>query len=463
MKRTEKDLLGQMEISNENLWGIHTQRALNNFKLSSYKVAPILIESLAIVKKACCMANFQIGKLKKEKADAIMKACDGIIEGEYNDQFPIDPFQGGAGTSMNMNMNEVITNLAIKISGLKEGDYSVIHPLDDINMHQSTNDVYPTAVKVATLKSLKKLSICIKGLQGVFQEKEKEFSDIVKIGRTEMQDAVPMTLGAEFSAFSEAIARDRWRVFKCEERIRQVNIGGTAVGTGLTAPKSYIFLVIEKLRELTGLGLTRGENTVDQTANSDSFVEVAGILKAHAVNIIKICNDLRTLNLLGEIKLETVQAGSSIMPGKVNPVILEAAIQAALRADSDCNLVSEAASRANLQINEFMPLLSFSILETIELLANVNKMLTPHIKTIYADSKACTNNFDNNPMIVTAFLPYIGYEACEKILKEFQSIKDEKITIKDFLKGKLGEEKVKKILSPSSLTSLGYRNNEENT
>jgi aspartate ammonia-lyase len=409
------------------------------------------------------MANLETGKLKKQKAEVIIKACDEIIEGKHNDWFPLDPFQGGAGTSMNMNMNEVIANLAIKMAGSKEGDYSVVHPLDDVNMHQSTNDVYPTAVKVAVLDGLKNLSRNIEGLQGSFQGKEKEFSDTVKIGRTEMQDAVPMTLGAEFSAFSEAIARDRWRVFKCEERIRQVNIGGTAIGTGLTAPKSYIFLVIEKLRELTGFGLTRGENAVDQTANSDNFVEVAGILKAHAANIIKICNDLRMLNLLGEIKLDIVQAGSSIMPGKVNPVILEAAIQAALRSDSDCNLVSEAASRATLQINEFMPLLSLSILEAIELLSNVDKMLTSHVKAIRVDSQICMNYFENNPTIVTAFLPYIGYEACENILKEFYELKDEKISIKVFLKRKLGDKKVEEILSPSNLMSLGYRDNEKST
>ncbi len=256
-----------------------------------------------------------------EKAEAIINACDEIAKGRFSDQFPVDALQGGAGTSTNMNLNEVIANRAIEILGGNKGDYSLIHPLEDVNLHQSTNDVYPTAIKVAGIYRLRDLAKAIAELQGAFQEKEKEFAGIIKIGRTELQEAVPITLGAEFSAFAEAISRDRWRTFKCEERLRVVNLGGTAVGTGLAAPQDYIFLVIEKLREVTGLGLSRGENLPAETANADSFVEVSGILKAHAVNLLKIANDLRLMNLLGEIKLPQLQAGSSIMPGKVNPVL----------------------------------------------------------------------------------------------------------------------------------------------
>ncbi|RKY60852.1 MAG: aspartate ammonia-lyase, partial [Candidatus Latescibacterota bacterium] len=278
--RIEKDFLGEKKIPKEAYWGIHTQRAIENFPITGYRTPFSLIRAFAIVKKACCMANLELGYIDEKKANAIILACDEIIDGKLADQFPLDPLQGGAGTSTNMNVNEVIANRAIEILGGEKGDYSIVHPLNDVNLHQSTNDTYPTAMKVATIVELRNLSQAIARLQGAFQRKEKEFAQVVKTGRTELQEAVPLTLGAEFSAFAEAIARDRWRTFKCEERLRVVNLGGTAVGTGLGAPRSYIFLVIEKLRAITGLGLSRGENMVDQTANTDCFVEVSGILKA---------------------------------------------------------------------------------------------------------------------------------------------------------------------------------------
>jgi aspartate ammonia-lyase len=277
-KRIEYDFLGALEISADAYWGIHTQRAIHNFPISGIKVNSRLIKSLAQIKNSCCLANRETGFLSKEKTEAIITACDEITAGKLSDQFPIDALQGGAGTSTNMNMNEVIANRAIEILSGNKGDYTIIHPLEDVNLHQSTNDVYPTAIKVSAIFRLRDLSKAIANLQGAFQEKEKESSSIVKLGRTELQEAVPITLGAEFSAFAEAFSRDRWRTFKCEERLRVVNLGGTAVGTGLAAPRDYIFLVIEKLREVTGLGLSRGENILSETANADVFVEVSGIL-----------------------------------------------------------------------------------------------------------------------------------------------------------------------------------------
>ena len=461
--RIEEDSLGQVKILKKALWGIHTQRALENFTISSFRSSQIFIRAMALVKKACCLANLDTGYLAKDKASAMIQACDEIIEGRHSNQFPLDALQGGAGTSMNMNMNEVIANRGLEIMGYDPGHYSMLHPLKDVNMHQSTNDVYPTAVKIAALQGLKTLSHKIELLQGVFQKKEKEFARIVKTGRTEMQEAVPMTLGAEFSAFAEAIARDRWRIFKCEERIRCVNLGGTAVGTGLAAPRSYIFLVIDKLREFTALGLSRGENVVDQTANSDNFVEVAGILKAHVANVIKICNDLRLLNMLGEIRLKPVQAGSSIMPGKVNPVILEAALQACLKVDADCQMVLETASRSSFQINEFMPLLAMSLLEALEILANVNAMLSKHIETLSANEDVCLKYIENNPLIITAFLPHLGYEKCEQLLKEFLAQVTDQPNIKKFLMEKLGKEIVEKTLLPEHLMSLGYKDHGKST
>ncbi len=454
--RIEHDLLGTIKLPRDVYWGIHTERASRNFNISGYKVNSSLIKALAMVKKACCIANYELGYLEEKKAKSIMLSCDELIEGHLADQFPVDALQGGAGTSTNMNVSEVIANRAIEILGEEKGDYSIIHPLEDVNLHQSTNDTYPTAVKVAGIYGLRQLSQAIAKLQGAFQKKEKEFGKIVKIGRTELQEAVPITLGAEFAAFAEAISRDRWRTFKCEERLRVVNLGGTAVGTGLTAPRDYIFLVIEKLRDITGLGLSRGENIMGETANADSFVEVSGILKAHAANLVKICNDLRLLNLLEEIKLPFLQAGSSIMPGKVNPVMLEAAAQVGMKVMANDYIICEVASRGTLQINEFLPLLAHALLESIEMLTNVNFLLAKHIEGITADEKKCKEYFDESPIIITAFLPLIGYERATDLIKEFFS--NEGRNVRLFLEKKLGSEIVNRTLSPYKLTALGYRN-----
>ena len=452
--RTEKDFIGEKKVCNDSYWGIHTQRAIENFPITGYRVFPSFIRAMAMVKKAACLANLELGFLDEKKAEAIVYACDEIISGRLIDEFPVDALQGGAGTSTNMNMNEVIANRAIEILGGEKGDYSIIHPLNDVNLHQSTNDTYPTALKVAAIFELRALSEKIAALQGAFQRKEREFADIVKIGRTELQSAVPMTLGMEFSAFAEAIARDRWRVFKSEERLRVVNIGGTAVGTGLAAPKKYIFLVIEKLRQITGLGIARAENMVDQTANTDCFVEVSGILNAHASNLVKIANDLRLLNLIGELRLPCLQVGSSIMPGKCNPVILESVIQSGIRVMANNFAITEAVSRSSLQINEFMPLLAFSLLESLHILNSVNAIFCKYVDRIEADKKRCRDYFDRNPVIFTAFLPYIGYDRVESLIKEFNESTES--NVRRFLIDKLGKEMVDKVLSPQSLNSLGY-------
>ena len=453
--RIEHDFLGSLEVPAGAYWGIHTQRAINNFHISGIKVNAGLIRSLAQTKKACCLANLETGHLASDKTKAIITACDEISAGELADQFPTDALQGGAGTSTNMNINEVIANRAIEILGGSKGDYTIIHPLEDINLHQSTNDVYPTAVKVAAIFLLRELSKAIANLQGAFQEKEKEFAAIVKIGRTELQEAVPITLGAEFSAFAEAFSRDRWRTFKCEERLRVVNLGGTAVGTGIAAPRDYIFLVIEKLRDVTGLGLSRGENVMGETANVDSFVEVSAILKAHAVNLIKIANDLRLMNLLGEIRLPQLQAGSSIMPGKVNPVLAEAAIQVGMKVIANDAVVTDAASRGTLQINEFLPLLAHALLESLDLLININGLLTGHVRGIEANKDKCEEFFNASPMIITALLPLIGYEKATEFIKEYSS--SGKNNMRQFLEEKLGKELIDKTLSPYQLTTLGYK------
>ncbi|MCF6177407.1 MAG: aspartate ammonia-lyase [Victivallaceae bacterium] len=453
--RVEHDMLGEMSLPEACYWGIHTQRAVNNFQLAEATVNPALIHAMAMVKKACCNANAELDFIPQEKAAAIAVACDEIAESKFDDQFPVDALQGGAGTSTNMNINEVIANRALELCGRHKGDYEYIDPIQQVNLHQSTNDVYPTALKVATVLKLRELSETIAKLQDVFQHKEQEFADIIKIGRTELQDAVPLTLGAEFSAYSEAFARDRWRTFKAEERIRIVNLGGTAVGTGLTAPRSYIFLVIEKLREITGLGLMRGENCVDQTANADAFVEVSAIMKAAAVNLGKITRDLRQLHFIGEIKLPPVQAGSSIMPGKVNPVICEAVIQGSMSIIAYDTLVTECAMQGTLQINEFMPLLADSLLRGLSQLENCANMLAKHATNIVPCPDKCRSLLEADPILITAFLPHIGYEKALQLLNEFTASGSD--NLREFLELKLDPALVKKVLSPHSLTALGYR------
>jgi aspartate ammonia-lyase len=416
---------------------------------------------MALVKKACCLANAEAGYLRGPKVPAMLIACEEISEGKMPECFPLDALQGGAGTSTNMNVNEVIANRAIEILHGKKGDYSLVHPLNDVNLHQSTNDVYPTAVKIAGIRGLRRLSQAIALLQGAFQHKEKEFGRIVKIGRTELQEAVPLTLGIEFSAFSEALSRDRWRTSKGEERLRVVNLGGTALGTGITAPREYIFLVIEKLRDVTGLGLSRGENMAGETANADPFVEVSGMLKAHAVNLIKIANDLRLLNFIGEIDVPSLQAGSSIMPGKVNPVLLEAAIQTGIKVMGNDMIVADVASRGTWQINEFLPLLAHAFLESLDLFTNIDRLLAEHIGKIAANESTCRTYFDQSPMIVTALLPAIGYEKATAILQEYQ--KEGGKTVRMFLEEKLGSNLIEKIFSPYHLTALGFRSDGDNT
>lgn len=453
-QRLEHDLLGTRPVPEEALWGIHTARAAENFPLSGYRTPPLLLKALALVKKACCQANAELGFLPRETAALIQTACDEIAGGGLLDQFPVDALQGGAGTSTNMNMNEVIANRALELGGFMHGDYARIHPIEHINLHQSTNDVYPTALKIASVYAFRMLSDAAESLQGVFQRLEKRFAEIPTIGKTELMDAVPMTLGKEFSAYAEAIARDRWRAFKCEERLRTVNLGGTAVGTGLTAPRSYIFLVIEKLREVTGLGLTRGENTVDQTANADAFAEVSATLKAAACNLEKIARDLRLLHMQGEIRLPAVQAGSSIMPGKVNPVIPESIIQCTMKVHANDLLVGLCAANGSLQINEFLPLLGFALLESTALLTAVCRSLAAHADGIEADEACCRKHLDQSPVLITAFLPVIGYDRATALVQTFHT--SGQTDFRAFLCSALGTETVNTILAPQRLTSLGY-------
>jgi aspartate ammonia-lyase len=461
--RVEHDLLGEMTIASNDLRGIHTLRAAQNFTVSGRAVHPKLIHAYALVKKSCALANLAVGRLDEQRTQAIASACDEVSEGTLDRYFTLDALQGGAGTSTNMNLNEVIANRANQLlaasvePGTLSPDAYSVHPLDHVNLHQSTNDTYPTALKVCVTGMLRETADAAASLQGALQKKEREFADIVTVGRTELQSAVPMTLGAIFSGFAESAGRDRWRTFKCEERVRTVNLGGTAVGSGLAAPRAYIFRVTDILRELTGYPLARAENLVDQTANIDSLVEVAGILSSFAANLIKTSRDLRFLAHEGEIALPAFQAGSSIMPGKVNPVICEAVIQAGMRARSSCALVGEAASHGTLQINEYLPLVADALTEALDLIASSCRMLSLLVEGITANAERCRALVDSNPIIVTAFLPYIGYESAQELLAEYGAGQGEKgVSIREFLGQRLGIELVDRVLSPEALSALGF-------
>ena len=452
--RTEHDMLGERAVPAAALYGIHTLRAVENFGAWP-PVEPALIQAYAAVKLACARVNAELGFITPEILAAIETACGEVMAGRHLDQFPVSALQGGAGTSTNMNVNEVLANLALDRLCHPRGAWQQVHPLDHVNCHQSTNDTYPTALKIAAILALRETSAAFQALQGALQRREQAFAGIVALGRTEGMGAVPMTLGQAFGAAAEAVARDRWRTAKCEERLRVVNLGGTAIGNGLAAPQAYIFLVIEKLRQVTGFGLSRAENVAGDTAHADVFVEVSGITKAAAVNLIKISRDLRLLHMFGEIRLPAVQAGSSIMPGKVNPVMVESVMQAGMRVCAEDAVVAQCASQGTLQICEFLPLLAQALLGSLDLLHAAARMLAAHVDGIEADPETCSRHLNASPGIIAAWVPVIGYEAATALVQRgtAEGVSD----WRSFLEREFGAEKVSEILRPERLLALGYR------
>lgn len=452
--RHETDLLGTIEISAESYYGIHTYRALENFAVSGYRVDEDFIKAYGAVKLACIKTISDLGHFEKKEADAIMQACQCMAEGKLSEYIVVDALQGGAGTSLNMNVNEVIANRALEILGVAKGSYDVISPTNDINKYQSTNDTFPTALKIAIIYKLRELEKSIIILQQALQKKEKEFAQVVKIGRTELAEAILTTLGKEFSAYAEAISRDRWRIYKCEERLRVVNLGGTAIGTGLGAPKKYIFKVVDNLRDITGIGLARAENLIENTQNTDVFSEVSGIVKAHATNLIKIANDLRLMSSYHEILLPPVQAGSSIMPGKVNPVIAEMVAQIGLKVIGNDVTISHATALGQLELNQNMPLIAFTLLQSLNLLINTNVIFAQKcIDGIKANEKKLKADLNSDTAILTALLPRLDYETLSKISKD---IKKNNKTVKEYiLENKLlSEEEFDHLVSAEHVLSL---------
>ncbi|MFW2487902.1 aspartate ammonia-lyase [Clostridium chromiireducens] len=454
--RLEQDLLGEKNIDNSTYGGINTARALENFALNSKTVNLNLVKEIALIKKAAAMTNKKLKLLSPEKADSIIKASEEIIEGIFDNEFKISAFQGGAGTSTNMNVNEVIANRAIELLGGDKGNYDLVHPLNHVNMSQSTNDVYPSALRIAAIKLIRKLSNSLSSLQEALQMKENEFSDIIKLGRTQLMDALPMTAGQGFGAYSKAIERDRWRIYKVEERLRQINLGGTAIGTGLNATNKYVFMMTDIIQTLTGLGIARSDYPMDITQNCDIFVETSGLLKSCSVNLLKISNDLRLLNSgprggIGEVVLPNMQAGSTIMPGKVNPVIPEMVAQVSLRVISNDSAITMASSMGQLELNAFTPLIAECLLESLELL-NKSVMIFKEkcIDGLQMNKDRCLENIENSLVSATSLVHHVGYDKASLISKKALATGK---TIREILLEEqiLPVEVIDKILSPAEL------------
>lgn len=460
MYRIERDSLGEKQVPSGAYYGIHTVRAMENFPVSGRKTNRRLIEAVALVKKAAALAHRGLDHYPRAVSNAVAQACDEILAGGFGGQFPIDAFQGGAGTSVNMNVNEVVANRAAELLGGSKGEYGLVHPLHHVNCCQSTNDVYPTALRIAAIRLLRPLSEAFAALQEAFQKKEDEFADCIKLGRTELMDALPMMAGQGFGAYARAISRDRWRLYKAEERLREVNIGGTAIGTGMNASLKYVYAMTDMLQELTGLGIARSEYPMDNTQNMDVFVEVSGLLKAAAATLAKISGDLRLLASgpaggLGELKLPEVQAGSSIMPGKVNPVIPEMVAQVCMRVIANDSVITAAATAGQLELNAFMPVIAESLLESLELMQNAVVLFRDKcVEGIEIDSAVCLEHVESSSALATALVHHIGYEKAAEIAKKARK---EKKTIRRVIREEklISEKLADRILDPYQVTRPG--------
>jgi aspartate ammonia-lyase len=424
--RKEHDLLGDRDVPFESYYGVQTLRALENFNISGVSLSayPLIIEALAMVKMAAAKANYDLGLLSEPVTNAIVQACEEIINGKLHTHFVVDMIQGGAGTSTNMNANEVIANRALEILGYEKGDYNYCHPNNHVNLSQSTNDAYPTAVKIALINANKKLVEVIKELVKSFKEKGREFSHIIKMGRTQLQDAVPMTLGQEFEAYSVTLEEEIARLNENANLFLEVNMGATAIGTGINAPKGYSQKCVEHLREITKLDIKLASNLIEATQDTGAFVIYSSAVKRLAVKLSKISNDLRLLSSgprtgINEINLPPMQPGSSIMPGKVNPVIPEVVNQIAFKVIGNDLTVTLAAEGGQLELNVFEPVIVQSLFESIEMLKNgMTTLKYKCVDGITANEKRCRQLVENSIGIITALNPVLGYETSTELAKE---------------------------------------------
>lgn len=459
-KRLERDSLGEREIDDEMFYGIHTLRALENYPITGKTIGTYteLVKALAYVKLASAKANFELGGLTETKFKAIQFAAFEILEGKYHDQFVVDVIQGGAGTSTNMNANEVIANIGLLKLGYRKGEYQYLHPLNDVNMSQSTNDVYPTALRLATIFSIKQLLLAMESLQSAFHEKSLEFKDLLKIGRTQLQDAVPMTLGQEFSTYDVMLGEDRVRLKEAISLIGEINLGATAIGTGINTDFRYSKRAIEILSEESGIFLEGAPNLIEATQDTGAFVQLSGVLKRISTKLSKICNDLRLLSSgpqggFNEINLPAKAAGSSIMPGKVNPIIPEVVNQIAFEVIGNDVTITLAAEGGQLQLNAFEPIIAHSLFKSIEHLTAGCKTLELNcIRGITANKEVLSNRVKTSAGLATALNPYIGYEnACivaKRSLSENKTVEEIVLEL-----GLMEKEKLHEILRPEILTA----------
>jgi len=460
--RIEHDLLGDRTVPAEAYYGIHTLRALENFRITGTAISiyPDLVRALACVKQAAALANNALGLLPDDKADAIARACEEIREGELLEHFLVDVIQGGAGTSTNMNANEVIANRALELLGHQRGEYRHLHPVEDVNMSQSTNDVYPTAVKVALHFAIDRLGAAMQELRRAFDAKAQEFADVLKMGRTQLQDAVPMTLGQELSTYAVMLQEDEERLREAALLITEINLGATAIGTGINAHSGYAALVCQRLADITGIRLVTAPNLIEATQDAGAYVQLSGVLKRIAVKLSKVCNDLRLLSSgpragLGEINLPPVQAGSSIMPGKVNPVIPEVVNQIAFEVIGNDVTVSFAAEAGQLQLNAFEPVIAHSLFKSLMHLRNGCDTLRERCVTgISANRERMAQTVRESIGLVTALNPYIGYSAASEVAREALATGR---TVYDLVLEKklLSKEQLDEILQPENLTRPG--------
>ena len=458
--RVEKDSIGVKDIPEEVYYGVQTLRAAENFHITGLNMHPEIINSLAYIKKASAITNCEVGILEKKKAQAIVQACDEIIEGKFHDDFIVDPIQGGAGTSLNMNANEVIANRAIEILGGKKGDYTIVNPNDDVNCGQSTNDVIPTAGKMTSLHLLQNLKKQLLRLYDALNEKAKEFDHVIKMGRTQMQDAVPIRLGQEFKAYSVAIMRDIHRMDKAMDEMRTLNMGGTAIGTGINADENYLRRIVPNLSEISGMEFIQAFDLIDATQNLDSFVAVSGAVKACAVTLSKMSNDLRLMSSgpragFGEINLPAKQNGSSIMPGKVNPVIPEVVNQVAFNIIGNDMTITMAAEAGQLELNAFEPIIFYCMFQSIDTLGYAVETLVDNcIVGITANEERCRQLVENSVGIITAICPHVGYEKTADIAKKAIN-SNESVRSLMLKENIMDEEELSRILDPIHMTEPG--------
>ncbi len=457
--RIEHDLLGDRAVPAGAYYGVHTLRALENFPITGTLISiyPELVEALACVKQAAAIANSELGLLDEARERAIRLACEEVREGKLHEEFVVDVIQGGAGTSTNMNANEVICNRALEVLGHAKGEYQHLHPLDHVNLSQSTNDVYPTAVKLALNFGIRRLLAEMAVLRGAFADKALEFDAILKVGRTQLQDAVPMTLGQEFSTYAVMLGEDEQRLSEAAALIREINLGATAIGTGINAHPDYAPLVTRRLSEVSGVALLSSPNLVEATQDAGAFVQLSGVLKRIAVKLSKTCNDLRLLSSgpragLGEIQLPAVQAGSSIMPGKVNPVIPEVVNQVAFEVIGNDITVTMAAEAGQLQLNAFEPIIAHSLFKSLSHLAAACRTLNERcVKGIEADVGRARRLLDESTALVTALTPVLGYARSAEIAHEALAT-GRKVYDLVLAKGWMSQAHLDEVLRPELLT-----------